>query len=104
MADEIVTLETIANQQLLVLEEMRLMRRDAVHSFRQILDNLLSMHRSVAALDRRLSSVKDGLEATIRMELTAQDATDEKVDARLLGIVRELEEIFDRRYVRKEPE
>jgi hypothetical protein len=55
-----------------VLAEARQSRegqQDLARTLRALNDTLLSMNRTMPAIDRRLSDVKDDLETTIRMEL-----------------------------------
>jgi hypothetical protein len=86
MADD-VSLEFLQRQQLQVLEEMRALREDLGKSLRLLTDTQISIGRTLSALDRRLSDVKDELETTIKMELVGhrnvtEDALDRRTEAK----------------------
>lgn len=101
-----VSLEFIQRQQLDILTEMRALREDFAKSFRLMTDTQISIGRTLSALDRRLSEVKDDLETTLRMELVGhRNATDDMVDKSLgereADLIRTMTELFDQRYAPK---
>lgn len=85
---------------------MRALREDLGKSFRLMTDTQISIGRTLSALDRRLSEVKDDLETTIRMELVGhRNATGDDIERRADSLRDELlttlTQIFDERYAPK---
>ena len=106
MSEDTVSLEFIGRKMDAVLAEARQSRegqQDLARTLRARNDTLVSMNRTMSALDRRLSEVKDELETTIRMELVGhRNVTDEKLEQSQTSMVDTLTRIFDDRYAPKE--
>jgi hypothetical protein len=106
MSDETVSLEFISRKMDAVLAETRQSRegqQDLALTLRALNDTLVSMNRTISALDKRLSDVKDDLETTIRMELVGHRAvTDDRIESSQAGMIERLTRLFDDRYAPKE--
>jgi hypothetical protein len=107
MADQ-VSLEFLQRQQLDLITEIRGLRADLAQSFRLLTDTQVSIGRTLSALDRRMSEVKDDLETTIRMELVGhRNVTSDMVERQghevREELLRTMTEIFDKRYAPREP-
>ena len=106
MAEE-ASLEFLQRQQLDLLNEMRSLREDLGKSFRLMTDTQISIGRTLSALDRRISEVKDELETTIRMELVGHrnvtgDQMEKRAEELRAEMISSLTEVFDRRYAPKQ--
>jgi Mg2+ and Co2+ transporter CorA len=106
MSDDGISLEFIGRKMDAVLAEARQSRegqQDLARTLRALNDTLLSMNRTMSAIDRRLSDVKDDLETTIRMELVGHRAvTDDKIENGQAEMVEKLTRLFDERDAPKE--
>ncbi len=105
MADD-PSLEFLQRQQLELLTEMRALREDLGKSFRLMTDTQISIGRTLSALDRRLSEVKDEFETTLRMELVGHrnvsaDEIEKRAESLRAEMLSTLTEIFDKRYAPK---
>lgn len=101
-----VSLEFMQQQQLQILNEMKALREDLGKSLRLLTDTQIAIGRTLSALDRRLSEVKDDLETTIRMELVGhRNVTSDEIEKRAQTLraemVSTLTRIFDERYAPK---
>src|SRR4051812_37869142 len=99
-----VTLEALAAQLELLLDGPT-GGRELADALQTLSGTLVSINRSARGLDRRISDVKHDLQITIRSELIKFDGR--QTDLRLLkldkSLIERLTEVFDQRYVRKDP-
>lgn len=78
-----VTLETLSAKLDLVLDESRKGILGDVFALREINDTMVSIHRSVRALDRRISNAKSDIELALRELLDVGNAIDATREGRL---------------------